>query len=671
MNSKKQAKNKNNTVKTQLLCILLFLLSLAGFHLLTVIDNKYSKDYYEIRDGVLLADAQALNHDKLLYLTEGWEIYPDRLLSPQDFLSSSVSESGLTTRIGEYMNFAGFHQGHSPFGTATYRLRFASSRQLDGLVLYLPEIFSACRVYINGKEAVSQGSLQPYSPMVRDLILSVPDGTAADIIIQTANYSHYYSGIIYPPVLGSAQAIHLQTSVRMVFYSLLCFFSLSIALLSAAVWLGSRKQPGRRVYFWLGILALTFSLHSFYPFFHTISLPFPRLLYALEDGSSMLIILCALKIVFALSDSVKKEIAAPIELISLSMLLISVFLPLFLLSLFPYFIPYYGQIISWYKLAISLLLLLLSLKGTSGKHTGWLAAGTAMYSAGLLSSVLTLNRWEPAYTGWPDEYGTFFLILFFSGFMLKLHFMMAAQNLQLTEHLQDMVEERTKEVTLLLSERQKILSEFLHDLKSPIACISAYLQLVKENDIHVDEKTQEKIDMIEKNYEELSVQIRSIQDFNAGISPVSRREKFDLRQLAETYYLRNRQDVEVFGPLFLLSLPPFPCPMQGNPESIARGIENMVFNSMDFTPPEGKIVLSLSMENGNYLLSVSDTGCGIDEDTLPHIFERSFSTRKEEGGNGLGLFLVKTIAQEHQGNVSAESVPGEGCRITLTLPASE
>lgn len=109
----------------------------------------------------------------------------------------------------------------------------------------------------------------------------------------------------------------------------------------------------------------------------------------------------------------KKEIAAPIELIALSMLLISVFLPLFLLSLFPYFIPYYGQIISWYKLAISLLLLLLSLKGTSGKHTGWLAAGTAMYSAGLLSSVLTLNRWEPAYTGWPDEYGTFFLILFF------------------------------------------------------------------------------------------------------------------------------------------------------------------------------------------------------------------------------------------------------------------
>lgn len=79
----------------------------------------------------------------------------------------------------------------------------------------------------------------------------------------------------------------------------------------------------------------------------------------------------------------------------------------------------------------------------------------------------------------------------------------------------------------------------------------------------MDEKTQEKIDMIEKNYEELSVQIRSIQDFNAGISPVSRREKFDLRQLAETYYLRNRQDVEVFGPPVSSFSPAFPLPDAG------------------------------------------------------------------------------------------------------------
>ncbi len=296
-----------------------------------------------------------------------------------------------------------------------------------------------------------------------------------------------------------------------------------------------------------------------------------------------------------------------------------------------------------------------------------------MYSAGLLSSVLTLNRWEPAYTGWPDEYGTFFLILFFSGFMLKLHFMMAAQNLQLTEHLQDMVEERTKEVTLLLSERQKILSEFLHDLKSPIACISAYLQLVKENDIHVDEKTQEKIDMIEKNYEELSVQIRSIQDFNAGISPVSRPGK------NSTFGSWRRPITPETGRMWRSSAPCFFFLSRLSPAR-CRGILNP-------SPEPSKIwysTLWISQRPREksccpfpWKMEIICYPSAIPDAALTRIFfpiflkSHSFSTRKEEGGNGLGLFLVKTIAQEHQGNVSAESVPGEGCRITLTLPAPE
>lgn len=226
---------------------LLFLLALTALHLLYITDNKYNKDSCDIQDGVLLIDTQAVGSGSPVYLTEGWEVYPDRLLSPEDFLSSVDEKSHITIRIGDYPNFAGFHEGHSPHGLTTYRLRLASRQDTGGLVIYLPEVFSACRVFINGREAAVQGSLQPYSPLVRDLTLSVPDAPEMEIIIQTANYSHYYSGITYPPVLGTAQTIHLQNAVRMGFYGLLCFFSLSAALLSAAVWLGSRKQsrPGR------------------------------------------------------------------------------------------------------------------------------------------------------------------------------------------------------------------------------------------------------------------------------------------------------------------------------------------------------------------------------------------------------------------------------------------
>ena len=175
-------------------------------------------------------------------------------------------------------------KGILPHGLATYRLRLASRQDTGGLVVYLPEVFSACRVFINGREAFAS-ALTALFPMVHDLTLTVPDAPEIEIIIQTANYSHYYSGITYPPVLGTAQTIHLQNAVRMGFYGLLCFFSLSAALLSAAVWLGSRKQSGRKVYYWLGILALTFSLHCAYPFFHTAGLPFTACISGLEDGA--------------------------------------------------------------------------------------------------------------------------------------------------------------------------------------------------------------------------------------------------------------------------------------------------------------------------------------------------------------------------------------------------
>lgn len=111
-----------------------------------------------------LLTPQAVGSGSPVYLTEGWEVYPDRLLSPEDFLSSVDEKSHITIRIGDYPNFTGFHEGHSPHGLATYRLRLASRQDMGGLVVYLPEVFSACRVFINGREAAAQGSLQPYSP---------------------------------------------------------------------------------------------------------------------------------------------------------------------------------------------------------------------------------------------------------------------------------------------------------------------------------------------------------------------------------------------------------------------------------------------------------------------------------------------------------------------------
>ena len=73
--------------------------------------------------------------------------------------------------------------------------------------------------------------------------------------------------------------------------------------------------------------------------------------------------------------------------------------------------------------------------------------------------------------------------------------------------------------------------------------------------------------------------------------------------------------------------------------------------------------------NGESLISIGDTGVGISEDDLPHIFKRFYrcDISREKGGTGLGLSLVQAIAHSHGGSVNATSRPGKGSTFTVTL----
>ena len=68
---------------------------------------------------------------------------------------------------------------------------------------------------------------------------------------------------------------------------------------------------------------------------------------------------------------------------------------------------------------------------------------------------------------------------------------------------------------------------------------------------------------------------------------------------------------------------------------------------------------------------VSDTGCGIPEKELSHIFQRLYTTRREEGGQGLGLSIAKTIITEHQGEISVISEEGRGTTFVIRIPSIE
>ena len=100
-------------------------------------------------------------------------------------------------------------------------------------------------------------------------------------------------------------------------------------------------------------------------------------------------------------------------------------------------------------------------------------------------------------------------------------------------------------------------------------------------------------------------------------------------------------------------------------------LTNLVVNSIKFTPAIGTIHLRIERSADQLLFSVTDTGCGIPGDMLEAIFERFWQVdHNNRRGLGLGLYISKCIVEAHGGRIWAESKPGEGCKVTLTLPAA-
>lgn len=98
---------------------------------------------------------------------------------------------------------------------------------------------------------------------------------------------------------------------------------------------------------------------------------------------------------------------------------------------------------------------------------------------------------------------------------------------------------------------------------------------------------------------------------------------------------------------------------------------NLMSNALKYTPEGGRITTVLSYDGKQYVLSVSDTGKGIEEEALPHLFDRFFQARGAVGGTGIGLSLVKAYVDLHHGDIRVESNEGEGTRFFISLPAAQ
>ena len=112
--------------------------------------------------------------------------------------------------------------------------------------------------------------------------------------------------------------------------------------------------------------------------------------------------------------------------------------------------------------------------------------------------------------------------------------------------------------------------------------------------------------------------------------------------------------------------------IEGDRARLKQVVVNLLDNAIKYTPEGGAIRLSVRAEEGQALFEVVDTGLGIDEESLPFIFDRFFRSNQvrfsERSGAGLGLSIVRSICTAHGGTVTAENQQASGCCLTVRLP---
>jgi len=213
-------------------------------------------------------------------------------------------------------------------------------------------------------------------------------------------------------------------------------------------------------------------------------------------------------------------------------------------------------------------------------------------------------------------------------------------------------------------------SNVSHEIKTPLATIQNYAQSLKSADLN-EVQQEVYIDTIIESSNRLSDLISNILRINKlekqNLSPLT--EEYDVcAQLCECA-LRFEDRWESMGIEFEADIEDRAM-IDADASLLELVWNNLISNAIKFTETEGRIMLYQTSTADEIIVSVSDTGCGMDEETLKHIFDKFYQgdTSRSTEGNGLGLALVQRILQLMDGNIYVESEKGRGTTFTVRIP---
>jgi signal transduction histidine kinase len=232
------------------------------------------------------------------------------------------------------------------------------------------------------------------------------------------------------------------------------------------------------------------------------------------------------------------------------------------------------------------------------------------------------------------------------------------------------IEKLNQEKQELEQMRRELVANVSHDLRTPLASIHGYIETLLMKKDSLDEETKEKY----LNTTLQSTQkLKTLVDELFELSKIESRERklniesFSVKELAFDVVSHFKHEAQEKGIEIAVDSSEHIPTVKADLALIDRTFQNLIGNAVKYCTEGDKINVGIREANGKVVVSISDTGSGISEEDLPHLFNRFFKGKSSKPGTGLGLAIVKGILDMHDSEYKVESKLGEGTRFTFTL----
>lgn len=588
------------------------------------------------------------------------------MLTPKDFTAPQKASS--TYVPGSWHRQ---HEVYPALGFATYRLLLLLPADQHDLLLFFPVVNASAKIWLNGELLLEHGRVsnaqETYSPKLGSFIVSIPQKTErVEIILQVANFSYFSGGIAGTPVLDKATH-QLQRNNRlngvenffagsltaMFIYQLILFF------------LYNRGKP----YLWLGLICAGVAVRSL-----------------IVHGGSFLLP--------TLFEPIPWEFWKKLEFGSVYAIV--GFFPLYIYHLFHKQAPRWPLMFFIGLSSTLCLAVIITPQYTYGKlleicHIGLLLTFIyAIYSitkawrAGdddariilwgvlasfpfILAEILKNSRIYPVHIEFMYlvELGVLVFLLF-QVYLLANHYAKAYKNLEAA------VEERTEQLVGANTVKERLLSVMSHDIKSPINSLRGILQLYNRGAIS-QEEFGKFAQQVEDDLSKTSLLVDNILHWtNSQMKGIQvKNEKFKLyslveenKQLFQTVTTKKNITIQHAISTDLI--------VHSDRNILNMVLRNLLANAIKFSHENGVIEIKAGVTDSILTLSVSDTGIGMDNDTLQQLLTPRKTVSKEgtqqEQGTGLGLTLCRDYLASEGGTLTIDSFLGKGSTFTIAIP---